>query len=256
MRTQLNTFHESANLSNIFEILASDGVSILVDANRVQSVMFANTNALNFIDESQIIGRSLFLLTGPIGRFFRENRQKFRELRSQNQSSKWLIMAKNLKTAKYCILELTDSPIYKNNRYTGSYIRMVEQKISSNKNIMLALSGINVADEEPTIINPNKLNQPLSPLEYEIVFLLMLGKAPKEIATIQTTIFNREICCSTVSSIINKRIYPKLGVSSISQLFKQAMLNDIVNSLPENFITKIGYKGFLLEVIERPTSIQ
>lgn len=255
MRAQLNLIQDISGLSSIFEIMAADNITLLTDANRAQSILYANNNSRDFIDEKQILGKSIFLISGSIGRFFRENRQKIREFREQKQSSKWLIMAKNINSKKYCVLELTDSPIYQNNKYTGSYVRMVEQKISNNKNIMIALNGID-NDNENLVLNDINPKPSLSPLEYEIAFLLMLGKAPKEITQIQSNILGREICSSTVSSIINKRIYPKLGATSISQLFKQVTLHDIVDSLPEKFITKIGFKGILLEVSDHPFTIQ
>lgn len=255
MRAQLNLIQDISGLSSIFEIMAADNITLLTDANRAQSILYANNNSRDFIDEKHILGKSIFLISGSIGRFFRENRQKIREFREQRQSSKWLIMAKNINSKKYCVLELTDSPIYQNNKYTGSYVRMVEQKISNNKNIMIALNGID-NDNENLVLNDINPKPSLSPLEYEIAFLLMLGKAPKEITQIQSNILGREICSSTVSSIINKRIYPKLGATSISQLFKQVTLHDIVDSLPEKFITKIGFKGILLEVSDHPFTIQ
>lgn len=76
--------------------------------------------------------------------------------------------------------------------------------------------------------------------QHEILFLLLIGKSPKEIADFIIHFENSIISPATISAIINKQLYPKFEVSSTSQLIEKAILLGFANSIPESFIAKQG----------------
>lgn len=62
----------------------------------------------------------------------------------------------------------------------------------------------------------------LTKREREIIYFLSLNKSPKDIATILSVIENKPLAASTISSIIDKQLYPKFNVSSVGQLIEVA----------------------------------
>lgn len=87
-----------------------------------------------------------------------------------------------------------------------------------------------------------KLADPISltKRQKEIIFLLSLGKSPKNIAEFISRIENKLLSPATVTAIINKHLYLKFGVNSTSQLIEKAILLGFVDNIPESFIRKPG----------------
>jgi DNA-binding NarL/FixJ family response regulator len=75
-------------------------------------------------------------------------------------------------------------------------------------------------------------NIKLTRREQEIIYSLSVGKSPKEIANILAAIDNKEVSFKTVLSIINKKLYPKFEVFSVSDLVDSARLLGLIPFLP------------------------
>ena len=70
----------------------------------------------------------------------------------------------------------------------------------------------------------NSENISLTKRETEILYLLSLGKSPKEIANILSKAQNKSVCASTINAMINKQLYPKFEVYNVNQLIEKAHL--------------------------------
>lgn len=68
--------------------------------------------------------------------------------------------------------------------------------------------------------------------ESEVLYYLSLNKSPKEIATILTIIDNKSVSPGTVQSIIDKQLYTKFEVYSISKLIEKANVLKLIPFLP------------------------
>lgn len=76
----------------------------------------------------------------------------------------------------------------------------------------------------------------LTKREEQVLFLLSMGKSPKEIANIFSNLDGKKVAQSTVSSIINKQLYTKFGVFGIGKLIEKATLMNLIPILPNSFI--------------------
>lgn len=74
----------------------------------------------------------------------------------------------------------------------------------------------------------------LSAREQEILYYLYLNKSPKEIANILSIISGKEVSASTIHAIINKRLYVKFNVNSVSQLIEKAHAYNMIPFLITN----------------------
>ena len=72
--------------------------------------------------------------------------------------------------------------------------------------------------------------------EAEILYLLSLGKSPKEIAVTLSKIYKKTISASTIGALINKQLYPKFDVYNVSQLIEKATTLKMVPFMMENLL--------------------
>lgn len=241
--SKLESLIASYKVKSIIDLLSQDNLMMLLDNDQEQTIVYANENMFNLFEYKRLIGKSVSAMTHSIGEFFKENHEKLKTFRENKRSSSWLVIAKHEKSAKYSLVELTDYPIWNDDKLVGSYVKVSEQNFSAVKQMMKFLTlassnGYSLRNSEPAA--------KLSPLENEILFLLMLGKSPKEIAQIEDSIVERDINCSTISSIINKRIYNKLDAISVSTAIQNALLNDTLLNIPENFLAMIKESFFFI----------
>ena len=82
----------------------------------------------------------------------------------------------------------------------------------------------------------------LSKREEQIVYFLSLGKSPKETARVLSKIENRTISDATISSIINKQLYPKFDVANCGQLIEKATCLGLINFVPKSLTVKFDKK--------------
>lgn len=80
----------------------------------------------------------------------------------------------------------------------------------------------------------------LTKREEEIIYFLAMGKSPKEISIILTKIYNKTIGTSTINSMINKRLYPKLDVHNISDLIEKATYLKLIPFIPNGLANYIN----------------
>ena len=75
----------------------------------------------------------------------------------------------------------------------------------------------------------------LTEKDRELLFLLALGKTHKEIAEILSQIHQADIIPQTVTTWINRNLYTKFDVNSISQLIDTAYKYGILDVMPVSF---------------------
>ena len=76
----------------------------------------------------------------------------------------------------------------------------------------------------------------LTKREAEVLYLLSLGKSPKEIAVILSKIQNKPVCSSTIGGVVNKKLYPKFDVYNLNQLIEKAQLMKLIPFMPDSLI--------------------
>lgn len=75
---------------------------------------------------------------------------------------------------------------------------------------------------------------PLTKRQREILYYLSLNKSPKEIAQILSIIDKKSVTSTTIQSVIDKQLYPKFNVYSISHLIEQANVRKLIPFLLDN----------------------
>ena len=88
--------------------------------------------------------------------------------------------------------------------------------------------------------NFDKQKIELTPREYEVLFLLVLGKSQKEIANILSTIYKKELKPNSVASMISKQIYPKFEIFNLANLIEKAIHLNMIDSFPQSLMRSIG----------------
>jgi DNA-binding CsgD family transcriptional regulator len=76
----------------------------------------------------------------------------------------------------------------------------------------------------------------LSKREEQVLYLLSMGKSPKEIAKILSKLENKSFSPKTVASVINKQLYVKLDVSNYSQLLEKATKLNLIQFMPKSLV--------------------
>jgi len=76
-------------------------------------------------------------------------------------------------------------------------------------------------------------NIKLTKREEEILYYLSLNKSPKEISTILSSLGDKSIQPSTIQAIIDKQLYVKFNVYSISQLVENAIMLNLIPFMPD-----------------------
>lgn len=241
----LNDLISSSKIKNILNIIADNDCIMFFNHSESQEIIYANDNSLELFENRRLIGKSILSINHSIGKFFKENKKQLDKYRENKLASEWLVISKHPKSSQYKLMKITEYPIYEGKYLVGSCAKLVEQNLSSIKNITKLFAEITNQNSKNTLTTTK-----LSPLENEILFLLMLGKSPKEIAQLEESIIGREINCSTISSIINKRIYNKLNAISVSTTIENALITDTLHEIPENFLNNLKINGILLDTKE------
>jgi PAS domain-containing protein/DNA-binding CsgD family transcriptional regulator len=74
----------------------------------------------------------------------------------------------------------------------------------------------------------------LTKREKQILYYLSINQSPKDIATILGTKENKKLAPATIVSIINKKLYSKFEVYSVSKLIEKATMLNLISFLPES----------------------
>ena len=73
----------------------------------------------------------------------------------------------------------------------------------------------------------------LTPHQVDILYFLSIGLSPKEIANCLAITRGRNLTPATVTSIIDKTLYVKFGVNSVSQLLAKARIMKMIPVIPD-----------------------
>ncbi len=137
---------------------------------------------------------------------------------------------------EYRIKQKANETIIKEHKKFNKFIDEMQRLMKAYQSSLLN-SKIDKNNSE-TIENYLPLNIKLTEREKSILFFLSLNKSAKEIAKIISTIENKKIEPSTVASVINKQLYPKLDVSTTSALIEKASLCKLLPFMPNDFFDK------------------
>lgn len=110
----------------------------------------------------------------------------------------------------------------------SSFIENISHLIDNYKisalNRKLGKSELNTLQNKPN----------LTKREAEVLYYLSLNKSPKEIAAILSLVEQKEITSKTIQSVIDKQLYSKFKVYSISQLIENAKSKKLIPFLLDN----------------------
>ncbi|AUR52273.1 helix-turn-helix transcriptional regulator [Aquella oligotrophica] len=98
-------------------------------------------------------------------------------------------------------------------------------------NVTNLVSNLNLSDLS------NELNSvELSSREQEILFLLLLGKSYKEIASILMKVHKKPYSASTVSSITMRQLLPKFSAHSVRNMLAKVSQSRILTTIPPSLL--------------------
>jgi len=125
--------------------------------------------------------------------------------------------------------------IVEHNKF-NSFIDEIQRNIKAYQLELLneKTSGTN------TVNSYEKFDIKLTTRDVEILYLLSIGKSPKEIASILSKIYKRNISASTISALINKQLYPKFDVYNVSQLIEKATSLKMIPFMAESILAAGG----------------
>lgn len=127
---------------------------------------------------------------------------------------------------------------------TGTILAIIDEikDFAMNRELSQFISLMNyhadTINENPQI--QSEPNITLTKRQQEIIFLLTLGKSPKNIAEFISQLEGKVLAPATITAIINKQLYTKFEVNSTSKLIEKAIIMGFVNNVPDNFIKKSG----------------
>lgn len=109
------------------------------------------------------------------------------------------------------------------------FINDIQQCIQAYKITLLNdKAGLTVNYDENETIK-------LTKREYEVLYLLSIGKSTKEIASFISKLEGKKLSHATIDVIINKQLYPKFQVFNRGQLIEKATLLKIIPFIPDSF---------------------
>ena len=221
----------SSNARKMFQVMAHDSTCVLVDAKN--NILEYSDKFAKLVDESHLIGLPLRLLKYSINYLGNEMQEQLLDLRHKKRSSQWFIIGKHPLSSDVRLFEVNDYPLFCRRQVTGSFIQFKELNFTDCNYLQQFVEILMAKNNQPS---RRAGEQKLSALEQEITFLLVLGKSPKEIALLLEKITARQISHASIASIINKRIYNKLNVSSVSSAITSLLLSDELKTIPASLL--------------------
>lgn len=183
-----------------------------------------------------------------IGKRFRETNAPGIELADQLEEIS-LEIAKSGKKASFIVIY--DSPVDKVKRchrfeaYTTFNPDTNEPVCRVGEVQLLNLNLIGQLFNFSNLIPYNKNNnvEALNPMpkfstrEQEILFLLILGKSYKEIASILGTIYNKTLAPSTISSMTSRQLLPKFNSFTVDNMLNKAIKTKALQYIPASLLS-------------------
>ncbi len=131
-------------------------------------------------------------------------------------------------------------------------LKLENEKLQTEKQAQKKLTGLidtivnavqnyklDMVDGKNKIENLNELlyrRIRLSKREEEVLYLLSIGKLPKDIARILGNLYGKPLSPKTVASVINKQLYSKLNATNYSDLIDKATKLHLIKFMPDTMV--------------------
>lgn len=205
-------------------------------SNLQHQVLFANETYLEFIGLSlgDIIGKRMREFNSFVAEYSVQILPMVEKAIQQDKYVRWILeIVKDGKPAWIdCYMLRLKNPF--TNNVVGLTSNLNWARMSNP-----ALNLINALSKKLLLVGDNRKSissQNLTTHEHEIVALLAIGKSYKGVAWTLSKIYNQEYKPSTIATNTYRKIFPKFGVNSLSELIAKAVQDGILDEIPESFI--------------------
>lgn len=244
MSTKIN-FTDAEYLNFITEIYSTYKTSYLyaIVNNDLRYVSVSNS----FLEELNITdcyGKLLPELNTPLakyGPFWGKVQEQFLSSQAPYQH---MLLAHEVSNKIYVLQHFLNRLV---NPYTTNTVGLLH---SFNRIIANSAAAKILANKHDFIIideNNNTKDVVLNESEYEILFLLSLGKSYKEISQILQKIYPSQVLSDkAIASRIKRGLYIKLNSSTVGELIEKAYLFGMLDKLPLSFMQLIETKIIII----------
>lgn len=183
--------------------------------------------------EADIINKTMNEINEDLGELAKEIRPKVtdRVIRTKSEVSCYL-MNRIAGSEDYSLYHLTLSPlINEHGELFALFNRTTRINFSEAGGKLISIIT------NPIIKKYHSINlEQITRKERIIVFLLIIGKSHKEIATIASQIEERQITSNSISAIVSRQIYPKFNVTNQSSLIITAIKSGCLSNIPHELV--------------------
>ncbi len=144
------------------------------------------------------------------------------ELRIKNKQHELENQLLQLENEKYQIEKKAQEKLI---QFVDNISNMIQRFKLDTVNKKLGLTNNSIAKSEKVTLTRR---------EEQVLYFIAMGKSPKEIATILGKFENKIISDATIGGMINKQLYPKLGVASYGQLVDKATSLGLIHFIPDS----------------------
>jgi hypothetical protein len=204
---------------------------------------YISSRAMSFLNLTKSpIGRRVRDIEVPHAVYVEELKYITATIINTRTSSKYVLAW--VKDSKVFLREHYASPIINdaNDEVVGMYveIRMFEPCETMNAYFSILNNKLHKKLPVPTADTINKTKIKLTSREYEVLFLVVLGKSQKEIADILSKVHEKDVKANSIASIISKQIYPKFEVHNLPNLVEEAIRLNMIDSFPQGLMKSLG----------------
>lgn len=206
---------------------------IICDLNH--ECLYASDILVEYIGERDITGRKVADISEEYNIFSKEFREKvtIKVLESGKPYISFFLL-KNKLSNDFGIHQAYTYPILDKNQNLIAYCTRSSQ-LGFNEAIFNMLKNISFTQNNDNHINIDIFTE----RERAIVFLLIVGLSHKEIAPILSEVYGESISVSSVTTMINRQIYPKFDTNVSSVLIQKAICNGLFYNIPIKLIHKM-----------------
>lgn len=222
---------------DVIEALNPADGYMVVDIDLVYQAV--SQSVIDVHGDPNMVGKKLKQLNSPLAvkaPYYREN-----SLAVMASTHNFFRKIAKVRTGNDIILfDMRSSKIFdeQNNQLVG--IASFFYKLIPNLELRKLLS---VSGDEVYLEHPETEQSPLFMADHSfnyrercIIWLLTMGKTRKEIAVIITQFENNPISENTITTIINRNIYPQLEVNNYSNFMKKITAGNVLSSIPHDLI--------------------
>lgn len=212
----------------------ADGYMI-VDLNLVY--LAVSQSVIDAHGDQQMVGKTLSQLNSPLAAkvaYYRDSSQAI--IASPHKTFRKI--AKINIESEVILFDMQTIKIF--DEGTGELVGLVSffYKMSPNVEILklLAMSGDEVYLDHPELPPLFTTDHSFNYRERCIIWLLTMGITRKEIAGIIAQIENRPLTENTITTIINRNIYPPLEVHNHSDFMRKVTASNLLSSIPQSLM--------------------